>query len=401
MKHTEDNSENIEENNTEYYYGKSLTRCPKTLKKSSDIVISKEINQNCRIFYVFRNYEEFENFYTKEIDIGKRHIYEVIFSSHRFYIDIDVDLKKYKDIDEEKLLEEVVKGLLKVFTDINLHKDIFVYSSHGPMKKSFHILVHRTVNNMNISRKIVKLVKKNISEDFRHFVDENVYKVRQQLRILYSSKYSDPKRIKIFEGQWRFGDRWIQNPIKKQEELKYSLVTLLLDSPNVSQSFENLEIDDTYSNESGVQEVRITKEILNKENGILVRKALEKVREDLQCFFEKEIRQRKLEEQEVIKPYQDETIFLLILKNRGGYMCPIHERIHEHENPFILYTKDSSYFYCRRYQEGEVFRTFCMRYDGERVGKPLKRMKKLNIEKLSEIVDKNYSVFIKKILKDY
>jgi hypothetical protein len=375
-----DNSSNLDE----YPYGKPLRRCPSSLKNPNDIIISKELNQNCRIFYAFEDYEQFEKFYTKETDFKERHLYEVIFSAHRFYIDVDVDLKKYDNIDEQELLDEVIRSVLIVFKDIQIDKDIFIYSSHGPSKKSFHIVVHRAINNMQISGEIIKLIKRNVKEDLRNFIDENVYKSKQQLRILYSSKYSDPTRIKIFEGQWKFQDQWIKNPVKKQDILKYSLVTLLLDSENVSGRFADLVLYKSNNNNGIARKKEHSGPIKSK--SIIEKKAYEKTLEDLEYFFEKEMKTNKLIPIEV-KPYQDN--FLLILRNNGGYMCKIHKRVHEKENPYVYFTLDSSYFYCRRSENNDEYYGFCMRYKGEKTGEPVRGVKSRYYNKILEMIEKD------------
>jgi hypothetical protein len=49
---------------------------------------------------------------------------------------------------------------------------------------------------------------------------------------------------------------------------------------------------------------------------------------------------------------------ILALKNPSGYMCPIHQRIHENEKPYIYVNKGNYMFNCRRIQEHEGLSPF-------------------------------------------
>jgi hypothetical protein len=123
-----------------------------------------------------------------------------------------------------------------------------------------------------------------------------------------------------------------------------------------------------------------------KNKSIIEKKAYEKTLEDLEYFFEEEMKTNRLIPIEV-KPYQDN--FLLILKNNGGYMCRIHKRVHEKENPYVYFTLDSSYFYCRRSENNDEYRAFCMRYKGEKIGEPVRRVKNRYYNKILEMLEKD------------
>lgn len=389
---------------------KYLRKCPEYLENPNQLVFSMEVNEECRTFFVFNSYKDFEKFYMK-LDSKERHFYEVILGRHRMYLDVDVDLKKYSKInkhtnqmkkvnemnevnevnemneviqtnvinhfDEKLLLDNIVESILKFFQDLDINKELFVYSSHGKDKKSFHLIIHKTVDNYEISKAIAKLIKQELKDEYKDFLDVNVYKPKQQLRVLYSTKYTSPDRMKIFEGTWKFKDQWICNPIDKKDELKYSLVNILLDSENITSKIKQLLSDTKYQTQ--LQNQNNIKKNLNKTfsqkkaETELMEKAYEIVQEDLEYFFQNELNEGKL----IISELKDHIgdNYMLILKNKKGYFCPIHKRIHDHENPFIYFDMHSSYFCCRRDQPNEEYHAFCMRSNDQIVGKPVKRKK--------------------------
>jgi hypothetical protein len=346
-------------------------KCPESIKPGH-LLFAFEVSKECRVFLEFEDFEKFKEFYIRE---DKKHYYEVILGSHRFYLDIDAEFDISNGSNtpeigsdfERKIIQDTVKGIMKVFDDVDIRKDIFIFSSHGEdtkkdkviIKKSFHIIVHRVINTPELSKNIAHLIKQYSGVSF---IDINVYKPKQQLRVLYSTKLGS-KRIKIFEGNWIFEGEWICSQVTKDDELKYSLVNLLLDARNESARIFKL-LNSTSKNNPRSS----TKKILNLNNtsndpeGESASRMIVKVVEDE--IGDSIEGSENLQISEVKKDYNGS--YLIILKNKGGYVCPIHKRVHEKENPFIIADTNDIFFCCRRNEAGDK-RVYYLRKKGKRV----------------------------------
>jgi hypothetical protein len=367
MDRTTGSSNSMPESRKSYVF---YDKCPESITPGH-LLFALEVSRDCRVFLEFKDFESFKDFYIRE---DNKHYYEVIIGPHRFYLDVDIESEadisfsanavisnvesKASDSFENGILQNIIKAITRVFEDIDIRKEIFVFSSHGKdikkekviIKKSFHILVHRVINTPELSKAVAILIKNYSGVSS---IDINVYKPKQQLRVLYSTKL-ESKRIKIFEGNWIFEGEWICSQISKEDELKYSLVTLPLDAKNDSMRLSKLLIVSPTSIKR--------KNTSNSTKTMIARRILKNTEEDISKSIEGS------ENLQVLDIIDYKGSYLITLKNRGGYMCPIHKRIHEKENPFVIADMSNSFFHCRRRDDTGDKRVFYLRENNERTG---------------------------------
>lgn len=136
--------------------------------------------QNVRLFTFFSNYIEFVK-YIKTLAPAKRDIYEVILGnfSQKPHFDIDLsydDIKRdINPINMELFSKDVfdcaIASIIKILNDsnidIDISRDILVYTSHGAHKKSIHIVVNNYCHANNVHAKnFYKLVYNNFINIF-------------------------------------------------------------------------------------------------------------------------------------------------------------------------------------------------------------------------------------------
>ncbi len=105
------------------------------------------------------------------------------------------------------LKDELISGIVTVFQSLgitlNLSRDILVFSSHGPDKQSYHIIVdhYYLLNHLEAKALYEKVAAATSSEHiFKFFVDD-FYSSCHNLRLVWNHK-RDSNRTKIFEPEF-------------------------------------------------------------------------------------------------------------------------------------------------------------------------------------------------------
>lgn len=298
-------------------------------------------------FGVFETYIDF-NRYQKQLHPEDRCFYEIILGSHPQKPHFDVDIKKsdleskYPDCDWLETTRDLISYLIKCCIDVLervgvrlvVDRDILLYSSSNDEKQSYHLVIDNYCHSDHKQAKgfydeVLKELSLYVPENILDYIDPMVYSKKQQFRILGSQKVGS-KRPKIFLEQymyfdqiieWKMPDKWLSLPPASIEGLKLatSLVGFTSTCTMLPNFIDEDKINRVYDNEDlSKEQIEQALEIMNK---VL----------DNPPF-----------------KYQNANGNIIILKREKPSYCPICERVHEKEHPFLLVSRNRVLWYCRR-----------------------------------------------------
>ena len=175
-----------------------------------------------RKFAQFSNIYNFSNFLLGEVLPNKRCFYEYIFDElpQKPYFDLDIPITPPKELDfvpklgnkipDKKpsfslTIEEASKALMlllecikKVFPKIK-NKDILIFNSHGPKKRSYHVIIDNwCFTNSQGNRNFFNKILEHYPDKFKQALDSTMYKSIQAFRIYLCHKY-ESDRVKTLD----------------------------------------------------------------------------------------------------------------------------------------------------------------------------------------------------------
>lgn len=304
-----------------------------------------------RIYAFFDSYLEFYH-YMQLFAHNERAFFEVAFGElpQKPHFDIDIDHDNFtscfpgEDIDvaAETLREAVIRGCIEVLNEqgVNLHLecDMLIYSSHGPNKRSYHIVINNKCHDGNNEAKafyeaVVSKVTIYTGGKYRgcNFIDRGVYSPRQQFRIVGCQKCGS-NRPKVFYEQFtyqgksythRYNEDVTDLTIKKLTIVYESLLSFTsgciylpslvpVKAVNYQQLGDKVDLDENAINQC----LKMLKEKM-----------------DYCPFTVKEVRGH-----------------LILLKRNAPSHCPICNKAdpHEKEHPYMYIIQGKVYWDCRR-----------------------------------------------------
>jgi len=266
--------------------------------------------------------------YQNSIDISKRNMYEIIPGDtfQKIHFDIDISDILIDDFNEDKFVNELVdtlKGYIKI--ELNLEKDVLIFTSHGKNKKSYHIIIDNyCLKDCNESKKLINLML--IKNPYLNlYIDKSIYTRNRQFRLYGNSKLNDVLRIKILKREWKYYDRVIRYYETNEEKIFLnSLVTNVENCKDLC--LFGVQDDDKLIE---TKDIKINNSIIDQINRVYkIKFNCDKV------------------------PYEivDVRGNLIITKRIAPSKCFFHnDKVHEHENPFFVICKDGTLKYsCRR-----------------------------------------------------
>lgn len=179
-----------------------------------------------RIYAFFDSYLEFYQ-YMQRFPNTERAFFEVAFGElpQKPHFDIDIDRKDFSscfpgediDVAAETIREAVITGCKEVLreqgVELSLERDLLQYSSHGPDKRSYHIVINNKCHDGNNEAKafyeaVIGKVDTYTEGKYRgcNFIDRGVYSPRQQFRIVGCQKCGSG-RPKVFYEQFTYQGR--------------------------------------------------------------------------------------------------------------------------------------------------------------------------------------------------
>ena len=281
----------------------------------------------------------------------KRTWFEVFSSSFLYKPYFDIDIPKDGDkfpTSSELFLDKVLGIMEDIFSrkgiQFNIPEDIRVYSSHGPYKRSYHIVLHKFSINHNHMKYLYNEITKNLTAEERKakYLDP-LYKSIQQFRLLFCHKDVPEDveyRTKILVDNYTFKGVECNQCFEENDRLKFchSLCSYTYGTYVLPAFFY----------ETSITENTVTDYTKSR----IIDTVEESIPKILEIYYDK------------FPNYPFESIktqgALYLIKIKYSYICPVclserkeKQAYHEHENPFITIANSfGGYtdikFYCRR-----------------------------------------------------
>jgi hypothetical protein len=333
---------------------------------TSNLIVSwsyndKVTNNVLRLYSVFKSYLEFGMFQLK-LPQHERCFYEIILgeSNQKPHFDIDIDIKADGNnnnnnnniIDGNKVTNNLITAILTVLSekgiDLNLSTDILVYTSHGKEKQSYHVVINNYchVNNME-AKAFYNEVINHVPEEDRQWLDSAVYSPTQQFRIVGSQKIGSD-RTKILHKKWEYNGsiiehRYPENPDSPEHEMVMNLEASIVGFTGNCKFLPVFVLDEPVKEYVDCDDVE-TKDAIAAIQ--LVASA------------------GKISVHDSRFPYKFAGINgpVIMLKRIRPSKCKICQRVHEHENPYLLIMGEEKnvYFFCRRDPHGKKLYLGCL-----------------------------------------
>lgn len=314
--------------------------------------------KNSKIYAVFENYLDFAKFFSK-VPQNLKCFYEIILGENiqkpHFDLDMtltDEEIGKEKDV---RILSDLINTIVDLLKEKNIHlnlaRDICIYSSNGEKKRSYHVVINSYyhANNKEAKAFYFAVMNKLPSEYFvNKWIDFAVYSKTQQFRI-YESCKSGSNRVKKLVKTWKLFNN-LDN-IETVQEIKHQNAEIAEDEnhefiinleesivsarPSICKPLPTFEIPEAFSSSNKVFEkgddldYDLAMEALN----LLARKAGVTIHhENFPYRFDK-----------IEGPF-------VILKRVKASKCRLCNRIHHHQNPYLLIVGEEKhvFFHCRR-----------------------------------------------------
>ena len=332
-----------------------MSRCSdKDLRQG--LLVCAITRSDTHIFALFPSYVSFAKFHLA-LPEGKRCFFEIVLGDHtqKPHFDIEVETEKLPDLSPEELVlfgEALITAFLEVIIPLfaELYKfglvletDVLIFTSHGPKKRSFHVIIDNYCHGSNKEAKaFYEEVLARLPEELRPFVDGSVYSKKQQFRIVGSQKKGSG-RIKVLLTPWSYQGKEISYHFREEPRNPGHQLVLILESSLISQvsncrPLPNLLPEpeqkasgdwDQESDDLHIETVKVAFNLLGKKAGVSV---------TTPGF-----------------PYEVKEVMggLILLKRKYPSNCQICRRVHEHENPYMVVATDENkirhvYFDCRR-----------------------------------------------------
>ena len=272
--------------------------------------------------------------------------YEVILGSlpHKPYFDIEGEITDPSVISLVDLCKDsVISNSIIVFSekfgmDIDINKDILIYSSHGPHKRSYHIVINNwTLPSNKDTGEFAKLVSSKMPADQVKFIDNSVYSAKRQMRILGSTKNGE-NRPKIFHEtfelkQVKYIHQYDEIPESDEHKTIMQMAESLITEVRECSQLSSIAPIEIFSKE--FKSIDLNDELIH--NALVLLGTNMKVEYGgLRFPFN----------------YKGTKGGLILLQRRHTFICQICHREHEHEGAFLSLheRKDGHqvFFHCRR-----------------------------------------------------
>jgi len=346
-----------------------------TIEKENLIVCQK---LKYLAFGKFGNYLDFVKYMLFETILQQRCFYELIpgnspqkpYFDIEFYVSEDIDEPTYlegklilptKEADESII--QIVKLLQEELPSLTTNRShIFVFTSHKDPKRSYHIVAEGFCFPDNKSNKLFsEKIRKRLPERWQNIIDTSMYKSSQQFRIAGSCKF-ETDRFKVLNNELTINgygrNGWVPKIEPESDEHK---ILLLIEASLITQTSGSILMPSLLE---------------EKDESFLAESAAKAARKEYAEFFEpltsENIKEALtlchkvagMEYGDPRFPYGYMRIIedngessIILLKRRFASMCRSCNRVHEHENPFLLIIglERDIYLDCRRNERGKKF----------------------------------------------
>lgn len=319
-----------------------------------------ENTKNMKMYSVFPNYLDFVKFFLK-IPKHLKCFYEIILGEclQKPHFDLDIVLNELEIIErkDEIVLNDLINAIVLILGKknivLNLEKDICIYSSHGETKKSYHIVINSYCHSNNKEAKaFYYAVMGELPEEYfkKKLIDHAVYSKTQQFRTYQSSKFGS-KRVKEIVQEWKYNGeiiKHINHEIPEDENHNFlinfeeSMITARTSTCKILPIFEIIELNDYSKGED------LDRDLAMEAIQLLAHKA-------------------GTTPEDRMFPYRFDKIDgpFVILKRVKPSKCQLCNRIHQHQNPYLLIVPETKnvFFHCRRASPKQKLYVGCLKTD--------------------------------------
>lgn len=304
-------------------------------------------NKVNRLYAWFKSYLEFA-IYQSKLPQHERCFYEIILgeSAQKPHFDIDINNKQNQnrtdgELVKDCLLEAIITVLEPLGVGLNLEKDVLIYTSHSKEKQSYHIVIDNWCHTNNVeARGFYDKIVETLDEKYIPYIDKAVYSPTQQFRIVGSQKIGSD-RIKKFERVWKYKEREIthrypETPDDPQHEYIMQLESSIVGFTSNCKFLPPFKPQ--IKEKQYIESEEVTRSEAREAIGLIAMAG-------------------KISVADPRFPYKflDINGPIVMLKRIKPSRCKICNRIHEHENPYLLVVGEekSVYFHCRRAPESK------------------------------------------------
>lgn len=316
---------------------------------NTGIVVCKETTNRA-----FSNFSSFLSFYDylNRTPENYKCFYEYIFGNYAQKIYADFDIKKLQDpskmkyvpntplIESENITEsacvssdeswlavvEYIDCVKRIFPQIE-DEDILIFNSHRENKYSYHVVIDRwCLPNSEQNKICFSKIMEIYPDEYKHMIDHSMYKSIQAFRIYGCHKWGVTSSKVVDQGSlWR--------PLNSNcnLEIEIFLASLISNTSycNFLPSFENPKKKQNFESIS-ISENNLTRAL------------------NMCCNFEN----CQIDD----LPYVVGEIRsgLVLMRRVKSSFCNVCNRIHETENPYLIFSKKGNvYLDCRRNEKGK------------------------------------------------
>lgn len=311
-----------------------------------------------RLFGVFNDYIEVLNYISMFKD-EQRSFYEIIFGEFpqkpHFDIDIPADTENKENLGIS-IVETLLNTMSKVLKDdhkiiLDPEYDFLIYDSNIEdvnAKISYHVVINNYYHNNNLEAKafydhLMEKMSESQNAFCIKFIDRAVYSNVQQFRLVGCQK-TNSGRIKGFNENFIFNGKTYEHQYTTKDS---DFLDDIVDDPQ-DEEFKTSRIlyESLVSNTISCQYLPsyyVEPERFNGDLGEITEYHIKAAFEMMNISIEGS---------------QHDFKFLSVegniinLKRLRPSDCPLCDRVHEHENPYILIAYGHVYWYCRRSGNG-------------------------------------------------
>lgn len=326
----------MENNDIKWWYYLSENHSKPSLMDNENIDAYTFIVRHEHQYNRFAAFKSSSHFFMRYKNIPKqiKTFYEIIHKELKPYFDIDID---DVEVDGDQLIKDLYDVLKKLISQNFIY---FVCNSHTKTKKSYHvILADLYLSDYTEMKNLLSSVMEELKNPNKKYIDSNVYKSSQHLRLLGSHKYQK-NNTKIFD------EELTQNyfiPVDRRDLEAKEIYDFKL---SLASDITGCRYLCGFQNKYNVQKELLEGEVKFKTKNTLIsdyQDIINQIQELMYLNFD------NVEFTfDQIKDNYDNNI-LIVLRSKNPYYCKLCDSIHEHENPYIHVKNSEVYFNCRRY----------------------------------------------------
>lgn len=295
----------------------------------------------------FKSYVDYAIFSLK-IPENKRAFYEIILGEHsqKPHFDLDITSKVDGNIVKDNLITAIIEVLQENGVQLDLEKDVLIYTSHGSTdngwKQSYHILINNYCHANNEEAKaFYSLVIQRIKEEYRQYIDQSVYSPTQHFRIVGCQKIGS-NRIKELSEKWTYQGQEIVHQYPEKPEDENHLIMMRLEESIVGYTGGCKYLPPFMHVDTTVREYDESPDI---------------TREDALDALKMVASKANISTRDPRFPYRFKEINgpFVVLQRIKPSRCRLCNRVHENENPYLMIVGEEKavYFHCRRSRDNK------------------------------------------------